>query len=74
MRYVAWLEVILPEVMAHQTGEALKRLPTAGLHAWHMHAEANKLFQYDGPLDEVDPEIASIIKNEKNRQVRTGLP
>lgn len=28
-----------------------------------------KLFQYDGPLDEVDPEIASIIRNEKNRQV-----
>ena len=37
------------------------------MHAW-LHAEA-KLFQYDGPLDEVDPEIASIIKHEKNRQV-----
>jgi hypothetical protein len=28
-----------------------------------------KLFQYDGPLAEVDPEIDSIIKNEKARQV-----
>lgn len=28
------------------------------------------MFQYDGPLDEVDPEIASIIRNEKERQVR----
>lgn len=27
------------------------------------------LFQYDGPLSEVDPEVAGIIKNEKNRQV-----
>lgn len=27
------------------------------------------MFQYDGPLDEVDPEIASIIRNEKDRQV-----
>lgn len=29
-----------------------------------------ELFQYDGPLSEVDPEVASIISNEKNRQVR----
>lgn len=35
-------------------------------------AAEHKLFQYDGPLDEVDPEIASIIKHEKNRQV-SGL-
>jgi hypothetical protein len=33
---------------------------------------APKLFQYDGPLDEVDPEIASIIRNEKERQVWEG--
>ena len=32
---------------------------------------APKLFQYDGPLDEVDPEVASIIRNEKQRQVRS---
>lgn len=28
------------------------------------------MFQRDGTLEEVDPEIASIIKNEKGRQVR----
>lgn len=27
------------------------------------------LFQYDGPLSEVDPDIANIIKSEKSRQV-----
>ncbi len=33
-------------------------------------AAAPKMFQYDGPLDEVDPEVAAIIRNEKKRQVR----
>ncbi|KAL4452492.1 hypothetical protein ABPG75_008154 [Micractinium tetrahymenae] len=33
---------------------------------------APKMFQYDGPLDEVDPEVAQIIRNEKKRQV-SGL-
>lgn len=35
-------------------------------------AEASKreLLQYDGPLSEVDPDIANIIRNEKARQVR----
>lgn len=33
---------------------------------------AGTLFQRDGSLEEVDPEIASIIKNEKGRQVREG--
>lgn len=34
-------------------------------------AEAQReLLQYDGPLSEVDPEIANIVKNEKGRQVR----
>jgi len=28
-----------------------------------------QLFQYDGPLSEVDPEVAAIVSNEKNRQV-----
>ncbi|KIY93707.1 glycine hydroxymethyltransferase [Monoraphidium neglectum] len=28
------------------------------------------LFQYDGPLSEVDPEVANIIKKEKSRQNR----
>lgn len=28
-----------------------------------------ELFQHDGALSEVDPEIANIIKNEKGRQV-----
>lgn len=28
------------------------------------------MLQYDGPLSEVDPEIANIIRNEKGRQVR----
>jgi hypothetical protein len=33
-------------------------------------AEAQReLLQYDGPLSEVDPEIANIVKNEKGRQV-----
>lgn len=35
---------------------------------------APKLFQYDGPLDEVDPEIASIIRSEKQRQVCRRVP
>lgn len=35
-------------------------------------AEGHKLFQYDGSLDEIDPEIYSIISNEKRRQV-SGL-
>jgi hypothetical protein len=30
-----------------------------------------ELLQYDGPLSEVDPDIAGIITNEKRRQVRT---
>ncbi len=29
-----------------------------------------ELFQYDGPLSEVDPEVANIISHEKARQVR----
>ncbi|WIA37530.1 hypothetical protein OEZ86_014437 [Tetradesmus obliquus] len=29
-----------------------------------------ELLQYDGPLSEVDPDIAAIISNEKKRQVR----
>jgi hypothetical protein len=29
-----------------------------------------ELLQYDGPLSEVDPEIAAIISNEKKRQVK----
>lgn len=33
-------------------------------------AAAPKMFQHDGTLDEVDPEIAQIIRNEKKRQVR----
>lgn len=37
----------------------LPRLPTPG----------KKLFQYDGPLEEVDPEVASLIRSEKGRQV-----
>ncbi|GMH42535.1 hypothetical protein BSKO_10454 [Bryopsis sp. KO-2023] len=37
-----------------------------------MKAEESLLFQKDGTLEEVDPEIAAIIANEKNRQV-TGL-
>ncbi|KAI8467850.1 MAG: serine hydroxymethyltransferase 3 [Monoraphidium minutum] len=32
-------------------------------------APTKGLFQYDGPLSEVDPEVANIIKNEKARQV-----
>lgn len=28
------------------------------------------MFQLDGTLDEVDPEIAQIIRSEKERQVR----
>eukprot|EP00775_Hariotina_reticulata_P013285 gene13285-13416_t len=32
-------------------------------------AEKKELLQYDGPLSDVDPEIASIIRNEKARQV-----
>ena len=28
------------------------------------------MFQHDGTLDEVDPEIAQIIRSEKERQVR----
>lgn len=30
---------------------------------------SRKLFQYDGPLAEVDPEVFGIIKNEKARQI-----
>lgn len=37
-------------------------------------AAAPKMFQYDGPLDEVDPEVAAIIRNEKKRQVRLAGP
>ena len=33
-----------------------------------------KMFQVDGTLDEVDPEIASIIRHEKERQVRRPPP
>ncbi len=32
-------------------------------------AEPAELFQHDGPLSEVDPQIAEIIKQEKGRQV-----
>lgn len=32
-------------------------------------ARKGDLFQYDGPLSEVDPEVASIIQHEKQRQV-----
>lgn len=38
----------------------------------HMHAEP-KMFQHDGSLDEIDPEIANIIKHEKKRQAGVGL-
>lgn len=31
--------------------------------------EPAKLFQHDGALSEVDPEIAAIIKDEKSRQI-----
>jgi hypothetical protein len=31
-----------------------------------------ELLQYDGPLSEVDPDIAAIISNEKKRQVQTA--
>lgn len=47
--------------------------------AWHVlrtvpaGAEVKKeLLQYDGPLSEVDPDIAGIITNEKRRQVRSS--
>ena len=33
-------------------------------------AAAPKMFQHDGTLDEVDPEMAQIIRSEKQRQVR----
>lgn len=35
-------------------------------------AAAKKMFQADGTLDEVDPEMAQIIRNEKQRQVRVA--
>jgi len=35
-------------------------------------ADKKELLQYDGPLSEVDPDIASIIRNEKGRQVCTA--
>ncbi|EFN54918.1 hypothetical protein CHLNCDRAFT_35692 [Chlorella variabilis] len=57
------------------TTQRPSRQPRAGLQCRATLASppaAPKLFQYDGPLDEVDPEIASIIRSEKQRQV-TGL-
>jgi hypothetical protein len=32
-----------------------------------------ELLQFDGSLGDVDPEIASIIANEKKRQARRGF-
>ena len=36
------------------------------------HAE-RQVFQHDGPLDEIDSEVAQLIKHEKGRQVRSTL-
>ena len=33
-------------------------------------ADTKVLFQYDGTLSEVDPEISELVKKEKSRQVR----
>ena len=38
------------------------------IHSWLFTGDA-KLFQPDGSLEEVDPEIFGIIKKEKSRQV-----
>jgi hypothetical protein len=35
----------------------------------HLAGTKKELLQYDGPLSEVDPDIAAIISNEKKRQV-----
>lgn len=39
-----------------------------------MTAETGKhdLLQYDGPLSEVDPEVADLVRKEKQRQVSAG--
>ncbi len=47
-------------------------ISSSGALCRHLPSSCNtdkKLFQYDGPLEEVDPEVASIIRNEKARQV-----
>lgn len=41
----------------------------------HFTTEAKRtLFQFDGTLAEVDPEIATLVGKEKRRQVRHALP
>lgn len=51
---------------------AIPAAPTLGLTEQSICCDAAaKLFQKDGTLDEVDPEMAAIIRNEKKRQVRT---
>lgn len=42
------------------------------MEVWDWVCIGGKLFQADGTLEEVDPEIAEIIKNEKGRQVRSA--
>jgi hypothetical protein len=59
--------------MAPEGAAEAQQQPTtnaaANLLAAPAGAPAKELLQYDGPLSEVDPEIASIITNEKKRQV-----
>ena len=55
-----------------QTSAAATQQPTADASLGPFLAGAatqKELLQYDGPLSEVDPDIADIIKNEKRRQV-----
>lgn len=65
--------VVRRAVMAPEGAAEAQQQPTtnaaANLLAAPAGAPAKELLQYDGPLSEVDPEIASIITNEKKRQV-----
>lgn len=47
----------------------LVRPSTARLNDPHLAETKAELFQYDGPLSEVDPEIAAFVTKEKARQV-----
>jgi hypothetical protein len=61
--------LLLPKVKHGATPVVLVRPSPARLNDPHVAETKAELFQYDGPLSEVDPEIAAFVTKEKARQV-----